>query len=125
MRDVSRYFDIIDSTVRHSPAVDYEIWYEESKEGIGAVTGTLWFADESRLDFTEVIQVGAQRLIKLSYSYQYMQDDRTVFRYDNTAHHRRVETCPHHKHVGRRVVAALEPALKQVLEEIATLMEVG
>jgi hypothetical protein len=125
MRDISRYFDIINSTVRHSPAVDYEIGYKESEGGVGTVTATLWFADESKLEFKEVILIRAERLIKLGYSYQYMQDDKTVFRYDNTAHHRRVESFPHHKHVGRKVVAALEPTLKQVLEEIAAIIETG
>jgi hypothetical protein len=54
-----------------------------------------------------------------------MQGDETVLRYDNAEHHQHVKTFPHHKHVGRKVVATLEPTLKQVLEEIAALMEAG
>lgn len=109
--------------MRHSPAVDDEFSYEEKKNDAGFITGTLWFADDSRLVFTEVVFIRAMRPVKVRYSYQYMRDDKTVFRYDNTDHHRRVETFPHHKHVGRKVVAATEPTLKQVLDEIMALME--
>jgi hypothetical protein len=52
-----------------------------------------------------------------------MKDDQTVFRYGNAAHHRRIKTAPHHKHVGRKVVAATELTLKQVLEEIVAIIE--
>jgi hypothetical protein len=52
-----------------------------------------------------------------------MRDEKTIFRYDNAEHHRQVKTFPHHKHVGRKVVAASEPTLKQALEEIDALME--
>jgi hypothetical protein len=124
MRDTNQYFSIVDSLVRHSAAVDHELSYQESKEGIGTITGILQFSDESRLNFTEVILIRSRRPIKLRYSYQYMQGDRTVFRYDNQAHHHHIKTFPHHKHIGRKVVAALEPTLKQVLEEIAALMGV-
>jgi hypothetical protein len=41
MKTAKRYFDIIDSLVRHSPAVDHELSYEENRKGIGAITGTL------------------------------------------------------------------------------------
>lgn len=109
--------------IRHSPAMDYEISYQETESGIGAITAILWFADGSLLDFTEVVEVRAYRPIKHRYTYHYMRDEKTIFRYDNAKHHRQIKTFPHHKHVGRKVVAAAEPTLKQVLEEIATLME--
>ncbi len=123
MRDVSKYFDIINSTIRHSSAIDYETTYEEHRRTMGVITATLWFADTSRLELKEVVLIQNQRATKLSYSYQYMREDELVVRYDNAEHHRRVKTFPHHKHIGRKVVAASEPTLKQVLEEIAALME--
>lgn len=99
MREASRYFDIVSSMVRHSPAVDYVISYEETESGVGAITATLWFADESRLDFIEVFVIRAHRPIKLRYSYHYMRGAKMVFRYDNAKHHRQAETFPHHTHV--------------------------
>jgi len=90
---------------------------------VGITTATLWFADGSRLVFSEVVLVRSHQVTKLRYSYQYMRDDNTVFRYDNAGHHRRVKSFPHHKHVDRKVVAATEPTLKQVLDEIVALME--
>jgi hypothetical protein len=111
--------------VRHSPAMDYEISYEKREEGLGMIAAILEFADGSKLDFKEVVEVRAYRPIKHRYSYHYMQGEKTVFRYDNAQHHRQIKTFPHHKHVGRKVVAAVEPTLKQVLEEITTLIEMG
>jgi hypothetical protein len=123
MRDINRYFDIIESTIRHSGAIDYNLFWEKREKSIGVIIATLWFADQSRLHFSEVVLSRSYRATKLRYSYQYMQDDKTIFRYDNTDHHRRVKTFPHHKHVGRKVVAASEPTLKDVLNEITALMK--
>jgi hypothetical protein len=71
MRDPSRYFDILNSMIRHSPAVDYEISYKENDDGIGTIMATPQFADDSRLDFKEVVEVHAYRPNKLSYTYHY------------------------------------------------------
>jgi hypothetical protein len=72
-----------------------------------------------------VVEIHAYRPIKLSYTYHYRREEKTIFRYDNAGHHQRVTTFPHHKHVGRKVVAAAEPTLKQVLEEISSFIELG
>lgn len=60
--------------------------------------------------------------MKLSYRYQYIKGKQPVFRYDNAPHHPTILTFPHHKHVGKKIVAASEPTLHQVLDEIVDLM---
>jgi hypothetical protein len=61
-------------------------------------------------------------VVKQSYCYQYIKEKRSVFRYDNAPHHPTIRTFPHHKHVGKKIVAASEPTLHQVLDEIVDLM---
>lgn len=64
---------------------------------------------------------------RLAYAYQYMsRDQKLVFRYDNSGHHRSLNlpTYPHHKHEGNEdhVIAALPQNLSTVLGEIETLI---
>jgi hypothetical protein len=122
VRDVLQYFAILDSTIRHSAVVDAEVDFERRTQHHGKITGTLQFADGSRLRFREIVTILAREPVKQRYSYQYLQEAHTVFRYDNSPHHRGLPNFPHHKHVGRKVVGAIEPMLGQVLKEILTLM---
>lgn len=118
MKNVYSYFDLIDSLIRHSGAIDYEVNYTSVTPLSGLTKGTLYFADGSRLEFTETIVIIARHSEKQVYSYQYLHEDKTIFRYDNSPHHRRLPNFPHHKHIGRKVLSASEPTLKYVLDEI-------
>ena len=50
-------------------------------------------------------------------------DNKLIFRYDNTGHHRKLNlpTFPHHKHDRREtnVIASNAPMLADVIQEIA------
>ena len=83
------------------------------------MNGVLYFADNSRLEFTERVVIRGYHPFKERYRYQYLRDDETVFRYDNAPHHLHLPTFPHHKHGRDTVVASSEPTLQQVLAEIA------
>jgi len=54
-----------------------------------------------------------------------VRDQKSVFRYDNAPHHSQLPGFPHHKHVGRKTIAASEPSLKEVLQEIEELLTTG
>ena len=73
MNDITRYFDRIDSLIRHSFCVDDQVTYQQWTESAGAIEGTLYFYDGSRLEFTEVIRLTGQRMNKQRYRYQYME----------------------------------------------------
>jgi hypothetical protein len=45
-----------------------------------------------------------------------------VLRYDSAPHHPDLPTFPHHKHVGNERLPAAEPTLRQVLNEVASLL---
>lgn len=106
MNNIIQYFDITYSLLSLS-------------EGI--IRGVFYFADESRLHIVERVKIYARRPVKLRYRYQYLRDNENIFRYDNSPHHPHLPTFPHHKHEGTRLIAASEPSLQQVIEEIDSL----
>jgi hypothetical protein len=125
MRDVEQYFDLITKLIELSPAVSVELDLDQLDHKRGTVEGTLYFADGSRLEFTERIVIERARPAKRSYRYQYVCAQEAVFRYDDAPHHPQLPGFPHHKHVGRKKVSAIEPTLKQVLQEVAELLAVA
>ncbi|MBO0857867.1 MAG: hypothetical protein J2P21_05310 [Chloracidobacterium sp.] len=82
----------------------------------------IYFADGSRLEFTERVAIEKRRLVKKEYRYQFVRSDAAVFRYDNASHHKHISTHPHHKHVGAKILPALEPEFSQVLDEAVALL---
>jgi Family of unknown function (DUF6516) len=84
--------------------------------------GTLYFADGSRLEFTERIWIEHARPVKRDYRYQYVRAQVAIFSYDNAPHHPQLLGFPHHKHVGRKTMPASEPTLKQVLTEVTSML---
>lgn len=123
MNDITRYFDRIDSLIRHSFCVDDQVTYQQWTHFAGAIEGVLHFYDGSRLEFTEVVRLTGRRLDKQRYRYQYVFNEQQLFRYDNAPHHLHLSTFPHHKHdVKGKVVEADEVSLAEVLEEIGKIL---
>ena len=100
MRDVSQYFELIEKAVEFSPATEAEIEILRFDAKSGLIEGVLYFADGSRLEFTERVVIELRRLVKQEYRYQFVRNEEAVFRYDNAPHHTHISTHPHHKHVG-------------------------
>lgn len=122
MRDVLQYFDLISKIIELSPAVNAELELDQLDHLRGTVAGTLYFADGSRLEFEERVVIERARPVKRAYRYQYVRAQSAVVRYDNAPHHPQLPGFPHHKHVGRKMLAATEPTLQQVLQEISALL---
>jgi hypothetical protein len=122
MRDVSQYFDLLEKTIGSSLVVSAEIEFDRRDHAHGLIEGVLYFADGSRLEFTERVLIEKSRPVKRNYRYQYIRQGTAIFRYDNAAHHPHVATFPHHKHVGNKMIPAIEPTLKQVLDEVDELV---
>lgn len=89
----------------------------------GFLRGDVIFKDGSRLHFRELVSTDPSVQL-VSYTYQYMQADRTtIFRYDDADHFPQLPSAPHHKHIGEtEVVAADAPDLQSVLKEIEALI---
>lgn len=84
----------------------------------GAIDGEVFFIDESRLDFLEV--VNTNKPAKAKYRYHFMDEaNKMVFRYDNARHHPELKTFPNHKHTqDGSVFENGEPDIKEILVEI-------
>lgn len=123
MHDVIQYFDLISDTLEFSFAELSELEYDRRDFSRGLVDGVAYFSDGSRLEFTEKIVIEDSLVKKQSYRYQYVQDGKTIFRYDNADHHPNLPNYPHHKHVGRKIISAIEPTLSQVLDEVREILK--
>ena len=119
MRDVHQYFDWVFSVIEDAGAENVELEFEPDSSRTGLIEGAIYFYDGSRLEFSETVKLVNGKPTKKRYVYQYVRDGVAVFRYDNAPHHRGLSNFPHHKHVGSQLVSAIEPALKQVLDEVA------
>lgn len=116
---IEAYFTEIEVTIQAFPHID-SYWLNKKiyNNSLGYIRGSIIFENRYRLDFIEMKQVGTPDKIK--YRYQYMDErNTTIFRYDNAPHHKNIHTFPHHKHTDAGIVACSEPALNEVLFEIA------
>jgi len=104
--------------------VDYDISIEEVTPREGLIRGAIVFLDGSRLYFLEYVLVAQNRAVRLKYRYHYEDPEgKPIFRYDNAPHHPEVETHPHHKHLGNgRIIASKPPSIKDVLDEILSII---
>lgn len=105
----------------------FNVAFDKRSSHEGFIRGEVYFTDDSVLHLREFVDVETS-LDRLSYVYQYMAKNQTLlFRYDNTGHHRKLKlsTYPHHKHEGSEdnVIASSAPKLKDVLDEIETLID--
>jgi Family of unknown function (DUF6516) len=122
MRDVSQHFELIEKAVEYSSATEAEFDPVRFDATSGLIEGVVYFADGSRLEFSELVMLAKHQPVKQKYRYQFVQSSVAVFRYDNAPHHEHVATHPHHKHVGAKILPAIEPDFKQVLEEAEALL---
>ncbi len=123
MRDIYQYFDWFDRQTEDCGAESVEFDYVPFGPESGKLVGVIYYFDGSRLEITERVEIENRRPAKTDYVYQYVSEGEPVFRYDNAPHHPNLPNYPHHKHVGRQRITALEPSLKQVLEEVAGLLK--
>ena len=101
---------------------------ESEKRGIyeGLIRGKIDFQDNSLLHLREFVYVEIS-IDRKMYSYQYMDsENKLIFRYDNTEHHRKLNlpTFPHHKHDGSEdnVIKSDAPFLNEVLNEVKKIL---
>lgn len=125
MRDVSQHFELIEKVVEYSSATEAEFDILRFDATSGLIEGVIYFANGSRLEFSEFVIIENRRPKKPEYRYQFVQNNVAVFRYDNAPHHEHITTHPHHKHVGAKILPAIEPDFSQVLNEAVALLSEG
>lgn len=120
------YFQQIEYDIIQYPYIaEYNISKEKRSLHIGIIEGRIFFIDASVLCFLEFVNV-KESIEKYKYSYNYQdKNGKTVFRYDMAPHHKKLQTFPHHKHLSSgEVINALEPDLKNILNEINSYLQI-
>lgn len=123
MRDVNQYFELIEKAIEYCAATELEMEILRFSADGGLIEGVVYFADGSRLEFSELVVMEQSRPVKQKYRYQFVQREAAVFRYDNAPHHEHLATHPHHKHVGAEILPAIEPEFRQALDEAMKLVD--
>jgi hypothetical protein len=126
---VDDYFKVIREVVEACPAVhSSSITYDKRTTYEGFIKGVILFVDGSVLHLREFIDVEVE-INRYMYAYHYQRNDKLIFRYDNTEHHRKLNlvTFPHHKHEGdeANVITSPAPNLVDVLTEIENLLNIN
>ncbi len=116
---IETYFFQIEAILKEFPSIRfYTLRKKIYNINQGFLSGSIVFQNGHLLDFAEVKDV--EVLAKIKYRYQYMNErQEVIFRYDNAPHHRHLKTFPHHKHLSDGIEESEEPALFDVLLEIA------
>lgn len=122
---IEEYFQSLLLVVSHARLVRaQDLTLDKRSEDTAFIRGDLYFADNSRLHFRELVNVGIE-VKRLMYVYHYQRADNTlVFRYDNTDHPTQFPDSPHHKHDGSQanMIAVEPPYLELVLQELEQLI---
>lgn len=107
----------IDEYAKTGFILSSEVIVDSRTEKVGLIKGTIIFLNESKLFFTEYLDL-RYKIEKLTYSYHYQDKAANlIFRYDNASHRPRLDYRAH-KHVGGDIHQSEIPDLKNVLEEI-------
>ncbi len=87
------------------------------------IKGALLFIDSSILEIAIFANEYHHAVHIDKYRFHYMdKHSNMLFRYDNAPHHREITTFPHHKHLSDKTVAAAIPTLKNILNEISSII---
>ena len=107
----------IDEYSRTGLILSSELKTDVRTEKIGLIKGSFVFINESKLFFTEYLDL-RYKIEKLAYSFHYQdKNGELIFRYDN-ASHKPGHSFKSHKHVEGAILETDIPNLKEVLEEI-------
>lgn len=92
-------------------------------EGTAYLKGHVTIIDSSILEIA-IFAIESRGSLSIDkYRLHYMNNaGQMLFRYDNSPHHREIDTHPHHKHTPDKIVSSKMPALKDILNEISAII---
>jgi hypothetical protein len=113
---------LFDEYSRTELIIDSELTTDFRTEKIGIIKGSITFSNNSRLIFTEYLDL-RYKIEKLNYSFHYQkQDGSLIFRYDNARHKPPIGTYGYKHLPNGKVSAAEPPSLKDIFTEIMDLL---
>jgi len=111
---------IIDQYAATSFVLEAQIRFDLRPGDQGYLTGTVIFADDSKLHFSEYVDQTGEVVDKRMYTYPYQDTgNQLIFRYDNALHKPALPSVGH-KHLPAQTTEVPPPILDEVLAEIAT-----
>lgn len=124
--NINEYVSKIEAVI-HSFVVisSYNLNIDRKAEDIAFISGQINFADGSVFDFKEFIEKNDSGIEKYKYGYNYRQNTRVLFRYDNANDPgaKKLSSFPHHKHIANGDIVESESVnLWDVLEEIEKII---
>ena len=85
--------------------------------------GTLILIDSSILEISIFASKSHNAVLIEKYRFHFRdKHGQMIFRYDNAPHHHEIPSYPHHKHIESCITASSSPNLKNVLNEISTII---
>ncbi|MDN3511827.1 MAG: DUF6516 family protein [Candidatus Jettenia sp.] len=98
--------------------IDTDLHLDCRTEKIGIIKGVITFIDDSKLFFTEYLDV-RYKIEKLTYSFHFQQKDgKLIFRYDNADHKPRLNFNSHKHLSSDEIVQSSIPEISDIFEEI-------
>lgn len=87
------------------------------------IKGNIIFIDSSVLEIA-IFAAETPNAIRFDkYRFHYINNQgQVVFRYDNAPHHPEISSFPHHKHTPDEISESTVPSLKNILNEISTVI---
>lgn len=122
---LSRYLKEVEATVRQVE----DAYVERYEEEIVAADRMnlrirIRFRKGHMLEPNEAVIGEAGRHKHLGYRYHFQDEqNKLVFRYDNTPHFSNLENFPHHKHIPDKVMGVAEPSILKVIDEARRLVQ--
>jgi hypothetical protein len=122
---LSKYLRDVEAAVRQTEGA-YVERYEEEIISTGRVNLRIRvrFRKGHMRELNEAVIGDAGRPRRLGYRYHFQDEqNKLVFRYDNTLHFPGLENFPHHKHILGKVAGVVEPSILKVIEEARRLAQ--
>lgn len=121
---IEKFVEEIDKTSASSPIVlSSNIQKHFGPRNTVYLKGNLIFIDSSFLEIAIFAAKSRNTLVIAKYRLHYMNSNKEmIFRYDNASHHPEVSSFPHHKHIQNKVVHATMPSIKDILNEISSII---
>ncbi|OGL42676.1 MAG: hypothetical protein A2042_09495 [Candidatus Schekmanbacteria bacterium GWA2_38_11] len=125
---IKDYLNKILEILSTNPFVESQSFsFEERPPSTARITGIITFTNSTRLNFKEFIAIESGDVVILKYGYNYSDENGSlIFRYDNALDPKakKLSTYPEHKHIFKKILPAKRPTLKEVLREIADIVDI-
>jgi hypothetical protein len=121
---LSQYLDGIESAVKSLNNVYIERYEVEilTSDRVN-LRIRIRFTQGHLFELNEAVITENENVNHLGYRYHFQDDENKVlFRYDNTPHFPELETFPNHKHLEEKVISSEKPSSRDVILEAAMII---